>query len=65
MITRRALLKLAGAGLLAGVAAATYPVVEAIGAPRITRYPLTPRHWTPASACGSPSSPISMPVSRG
>lgn len=47
MITRRALLKLAGAGLLAGLAAATYPVVEAIGAPRVTRYPLTPRRWTP------------------
>ena len=44
MITRRRLLQLAAAGLLAGAA---YPFLEALGPPRINRYAFTPRGWTP------------------
>lgn len=47
MITRRGVLKLLGAGLLAGLAFAIYPFLEVFGRPRITRYALTPRNWTP------------------
>jgi len=44
VITRRRLLQLAGAGLLA---AAGYPFLEMLGPPRINRYAFTPRNWTP------------------
>lgn len=47
MITRRGLLKLFGVGFLGLVAAAAYPFTEVMGRPRITRYALTPRSWTP------------------
>ncbi|WP_240233515.1 metallophosphoesterase [Devosia lacusdianchii] len=47
MITRRGVLKLLGAGLMAGLAAVAYPFVEVFGRPRITRYAFTPRNWTP------------------
>ncbi len=47
MITRRGLVKLFGAGFLSLLATAAYPFTEVMGRPRITRYPLTPRGWTP------------------
>lgn len=47
VITRRGVLKLFGAGLLGLFATALYPLVEAMGRPRIASYPLTPRGWTP------------------
>ena len=47
MITRRGVLKLLGAGLATIVATAAYPFVEVLGSPFVTRYPLTPRGWTP------------------
>lgn len=50
MITRRGVLKLLGAGLMAGVAAIAYPFVEVFGRPRITHYAFTPRNWTPGLA---------------
>jgi predicted MPP superfamily phosphohydrolase len=34
-------------GIVAGVALAGIPVIEAMASPRITRYNLTPPHWTP------------------
>lgn len=47
MMTRRGVLKLLGAGLLAGLAFVLYPFMEVFGRPRITQYSLTPRNWTP------------------
>ncbi|MFN3509164.1 MAG: metallophosphoesterase [Allorhizobium sp.] len=47
MITRRGLMKLFGAGFLTLVATAAYPFTEVMGRPRITRYAVTPRGWTP------------------
>lgn len=47
MITRRGLMKLFGAGVLSLLATAAYPFTEVMGRPRITRYALTPRGWTP------------------
>jgi predicted MPP superfamily phosphohydrolase len=47
IITRRGVLKLLGAGLVTVVATAAYPFVEALASPLVTRYPLTPRGWTP------------------
>ena len=46
-ITRRDVLKGLAAILLAGLAVAIYPFVEVFGRPRITRYAITPRNWTP------------------
>lgn len=50
VITRRGVLKLFGAGLLAGLATIAYPFVEVFGRPRVTRYAFTPRGWTPGLA---------------
>lgn len=49
-MTRRGVLKLLGAALLAGLAFAIYPFLEVFGRPRITRYAFTPRGWTPGLA---------------
>ena len=40
-------MQLAGAGLLSAAAIAGYPFLEVLGPPRINRYALTPRGWTP------------------
>ncbi|MDB5542378.1 MAG: ykuE [Devosia sp.] len=50
MITRRGVLKLFGAGFVALLATAAYPFIEVLARPRITRYALTPRSWTPGLA---------------
>ncbi|MDO1582053.1 metallophosphoesterase [Rhizobium oryzicola] len=47
MIRRRTLLKLLLGGFMSLVATASYPFVESMGRPRITRYRLTPGHWAP------------------
>ncbi|MFD1745243.1 metallophosphoesterase [Rhizobium helianthi] len=47
VISRRALIKLAAAGFLAGVGAVSYPFMEAFARPRITRYTLNPVRWSP------------------
>jgi predicted MPP superfamily phosphohydrolase len=47
LLTRRAVLKLLGAGGMAGLAVAAYPFLEVFGRPRVTGYAFTPRNWTP------------------
>lgn len=46
MISRRALIKMAAAGIMTGIGAISYPFIEAFAKPRITRYQLTPARWT-------------------
>lgn len=45
MLTRRSLLKLAGAGLAGLAAAVAYPFTEVLARPRIEQYRLTPNGW--------------------
>ncbi|WP_137154935.1 metallophosphoesterase [Rhizobium sp. FKL33] len=47
MLSRRAFLRWAFGGLATVAAFAGYPLVEVMATPRVTRYRLTPRNWTP------------------
>ena len=47
LLSRRAFLRWALGGVAAMAALAGYPFVEAMASPRVARYRLTPKKWTP------------------